>query len=174
MNKIIFLAFAFVFVFAVSATNIFACSCSLPKGNKSIEQQVKEAFKNSTVVFSGEVLEVIKKPDNFFVTVRFKLEKTWSNKDLRKDIIVSTGQGSGDCGYPFEVGKSYLVYAYGETNSLKTNICYRTTFIESNKDIAVLNKIRKAKIKSFQKQPVQSRGLRYATSKDARDLRLER
>lgn len=148
MKVIIFSIFALVFLFALNAGDVFACTCSLPKGNKSDEQQVKESYKNSSIVFSGEVVEVIKNPNSFFVTVRFEVEKTWDNKEFQKEITVSTGQeGGGSCGYAFEVGKRYLVYAYGQKNDLKTNICSRTASFELNKDIAVLNKIKKPKIK---------------------------
>jgi hypothetical protein len=41
---------------------------------------------------------------------------------------ITTGMGGGDCGYPFEVGERYLVYAYREKEAsrLGTGICTRT------------------------------------------------
>ena len=45
---------------------------------------------------------------------------------LSSEVAVLTGIGRGDCGYQFQVGEKYLVYAYGK-NGLETNICTRTT-----------------------------------------------
>jgi len=152
MNKIIFTIFLFVFFTVLNASNVLACSC-VPQGSESIETQVKEAYTNSKAIFSGEVIEVIKKPDVYFVEVKFKLDKSWKN-EFKDTVSITTGRGGGDCGYEFEVGKKYLVYADGDKNKLRTNICTRTSAFESNKDVAFLNKmkkIKKSKIKSSPK-----------------------
>jgi len=152
MNKITFTIFFFAFFTFLNASSILACSC-VPQGSESIETQVKEAYTNSTAVFIGEVVEVIKKPDSFFVTVRFRVEKTWNNKESQKEITLSTGRDDGFCGYKFEVGKKYVVYADGDKNNLKTNICTRTSAFESNKDVAFLNKINKIKKSKIKSSP---------------------
>ncbi len=149
MNKIIFTIFFFAFFTVLNANNALACSC-VPQGDESIKQQVEKSYKNSTAVFSGEVVEVIKSPDVYFVEVKFKVDKSWKN-GFQDEITITTGRGGGDCGYEFEVGKKYLVYVDGEKNKLKTNICTRTSAFESNKDVAFLNKIKKSKIKSSPK-----------------------
>ncbi len=155
MNKIIFTIFFFAFFTVLSASNVIACSC-VPQGSESIETQVKEAFTNSTAVFVGEVVEVIEKPDAFSVEVKFKVVKSWKN-EFEDTVSITTGRGGGDCGYHFEVGKKYLIYAGGDKHNLKTNICTRTSAFESNKDVAFLNKmkkmkkIKKSKIKSSPK-----------------------
>jgi len=147
MNKIIFSIFFSIFLIALTASDVFACSCFQPE-DVPIEKQVKDAYTKSTLVFVGEVVEIIKKPDVY--SVRFKVEKTW-NKNFQKEITVSTAKQSNLCGYSFRVGKKYLVYANGENNNLSTNICTRTASVVSNKDIAFLNKIKKPKIKSSPK-----------------------
>jgi hypothetical protein len=43
-----------------------------------------------------------------------------------QEVVVSTGQGNGDCGVPFLVGTSYLVYASSHEGQLSTNICAGT------------------------------------------------
>lgn len=45
-----------------------------------------------------------------------------------QEVDIDTGNGGGDCGYPFKVGESYLVYAYLEKDgqTLSTGICTRT------------------------------------------------
>jgi hypothetical protein len=46
-------------------------------------------------------------------------------------VIVLTGMGYGDCGFDFETGKQYLVYAdRGDSGSLFTSICTGTSPLE--------------------------------------------
>lgn len=150
MNRIIFSVLFCVVFITFTASDISACSCNLLIGSKSLEKQVKESYKQSSAVFIGEVVEIIKKPDVFFVEIKFKVEKTWNNES-QKEITITTGQGNGDCGYKFEIGEKYLVYAYGDRNNLGTNICQRTSLSAGNKDIEFLNKVKKSKIKSSPK-----------------------
>jgi len=42
------------------------------------------------------------------------------------EAVVNTGHGGGDCGYPFVVGTTYLVYAGSANGRLGTNICSQT------------------------------------------------
>jgi hypothetical protein len=151
MNKIIITTFLFAFFTVLSASSVLACSC-VPQGSQSIETQVKEAYTNSTAVFVGEVVEVIEKPDVYITEVKFKDVKSWKN-EFKDAVSITTGRGGGDCGYEFEVGKKYLVYADGDKNKLSTNICTRTSAFESNKDVAFLNKIKKIKKSKIKSSP---------------------
>jgi hypothetical protein len=151
MNKIIFTIFFFAFFTVLNASSVLACSCILP-GSESIDTQVREAYTNSTAVFVGEVVEEIEKPDAFSVEVKFKVVKSWKN-EFKDAVLITTGRGGGDCGYEFEVGKKYLVYANGDKNNLRTNICTRTSVFESNKDVAFLNKIKKIKKSKIKSSP---------------------
>ena len=147
MNKFIFSILFSVFLIAATASDIFACSCFVPEGIP-IEKQVRDAYTKSSSVFVGQVVEVIKKPNNNLV--KFRVEKSWSNK-FQKEITVSTPSNSAMCGYEFAVGKKYLVYASGENGNLSTYLCTRTALTAANKDVALLNKIKKPKIKSSTK-----------------------
>jgi hypothetical protein len=54
-------------------------------------------------------------------------------------ITVRTGRGGGDCGYPFEPGKTYLVFASG--SPLNTGICNPTMPVErADEALAYLRK----------------------------------
>jgi hypothetical protein len=147
MNKIIFSIFFSAFIIAATASDIFACSCFQPEG-VPIEKQVKEAYDKSASVFVGQVVDVTKKTDSNLI--KFRVEKSWNNK-FQKEITVSTPGNSAMCGYEFQVGKKYLVYASDENGKFSTYLCTRTASAASNKDIAVLNKIKKPKIKSSPK-----------------------
>jgi hypothetical protein len=144
MNKTIFSILFLICIIAVTASDVFACSCFTPEGIP-IEKQVKDAFTKSSSVFVGQVVEVVKKPDNNLI--KFRVEKSWNNK-FQKEITVSTPSNSAMCGYEFVVGKKYLVYANGENANLSTYLCTRTASATANKDVALLNKIKKPKIKS--------------------------
>jgi hypothetical protein len=118
-----------------------ACTCGLPYPNRTLKQQVIEARKKSEAVFSGKVIEVIENPQVFYVIVKFKVQRSW--KQISTDeVTVFTGRGNGDCGYRFEVGESYLVYAYKYNESeLGTNICQRTMKLaDAAEDLKVLGK----------------------------------
>lgn len=145
MNKVIFPIIFSTFLIALTASDIFACSCFAPE-NITIEQQVKAAYKNSSSIFVGKVAEIIENHDAHSVVVKFEVEKSW-NKNFLNEITISTANDTAVCGYEFAVGKKYLVYANGESNNLTTNICTRTAPVESSEDTAFLNKIKKPKIK---------------------------
>ena len=107
-----------------------ACSCIRPGAPN--EELVK-----STAVFSGQVLSVNRDFLGYGYKVKFDVEKIWKGVS-GKTIVVSTGLGGGDCGFGFEEGKKYIVYAYGE-NSLNAGICSRTHLLtQADTDIAVL------------------------------------
>jgi hypothetical protein len=147
MNKII-LSILFSTLFVVfNASNVFACTCRLPDLPESLEKEVGQAYENSSSVFIGKVTETVEDPNIHFITVKFKVEKTW-NKKFQKEITLITDKDGSLCSYNFEVGKKYLVYASGKKNNLSASTCSRTALAEANKDIAVLNKTRKPEIKS--------------------------
>jgi hypothetical protein len=57
----------------------------------------------------------------------FEIEEAF--KGIKGESVkIHTDAGGGSCGYPFEVGKEYLVYAYGASeDSLGTGMCSRTS-----------------------------------------------
>lgn len=106
-----------------SITN--ACSCAeLPS--------VEEEFERSQAVFSGKVVDVREKRSlkgELTKSVLFEVTNTWRGVK-QSQIIITTGQGGGSCGFHFNEGQEYLVYAYESTmygaKSLVTTICDRT------------------------------------------------
>ena len=139
MKKIIF---SFIFIFGLlifPQIDVIACSCSLPIPKRTLNEQVKIERKSSDAIFIGEVLEV--KDNKFSFIVKIKVESNWKG-DKDAEVTIFTGKGGGDCGYPFQVGESYLIYASKLDNgNLTTNICRRTKLLsESQDDIKILNK----------------------------------
>lgn len=127
----------------------FACSCDLPPMNKTAKQLVELEHKESTAVFVGEVIEIIvpETPPGGLprpAEVKFKVQKQWKGV-AGDEIKVFTATICCMCGYNFEVGVSYLVYAYG-TEGLWTNTCTRTTPLgDAEKDLKVLGKAKSSK-----------------------------
>lgn len=97
-----------------------ACSCAEPNS-------VHEELEQSSAVFQGKVMEI--KDSSHTRKVLFEVKESWKGIE-QTQIIVVTGMGSGDCGYDFNIGQEYLVYAKGE-QSLSTNICDRTSSVQS-------------------------------------------
>lgn len=106
-----------------------ACSCKKPG------PPCKE-FGEASVVFSGTVKGVTEgarrqKPNgevDFSPRLfKFSVEETFSGVPT-KETEVATGLGADDCGYPFVIGASYLVYAYRDEKDdrLYTSYCTRT------------------------------------------------
>jgi hypothetical protein len=59
-----------------------------------------------------------------------------------KRVEIRTGMGGGDCGYSFERGRSYVVYAYQDKDGLVASLCTRTAPLErAQADLAYLRKL---------------------------------
>ncbi len=91
-------------------------------------------------MFYGEVTEVNRQEDS--VTVKLMVSRSWKGT-VKREMIIRTAQNSAMCGFNFETGKKYIVYAVGTDDNLRTNLCTRTS--SSYKDAKHLNKIKKPK-----------------------------
>ena len=79
--------------------------------------------------------------------VTLEVSAVWKGP-IARETVVFTGSGGGDCGYFFEPGKEYLVYAtmpnggspqIVPANSLTTGICSRTAPLDqAGADLAAL------------------------------------
>jgi hypothetical protein len=130
----------------LSANSVFACSC-IRTPDVPLAKLVKEAKNKSDAVFTGKVLEVKETNENGYIYTGVELEIiTFWKGNVSKKVTIITGNDSADCGYPFEVGKTYLVYAgnnasYSSVKRLETTICSRTNSLtDAKKDIKVLGK----------------------------------
>lgn len=94
--------------------------------------------------------------------VTFNVQSTLKGNKVDSTIKIMTGQGGGDCGYPFRVGKQYMVYTrkksfividtlYPDIDKFKshdedffeTTICDRTTYNVSSDEIILKKILRK-------------------------------
>ncbi len=143
MRKIIVLILQSCLVLSIMtifiSSTVYACSCAQPL-------TVEAEFTRSEAVFAGRVLEV-KEQRNFNGSMTkaalFEVSHIWKGGS-ESQIIIHTGSGGGDCGFHFEEGKEYLVYAhpstmYGDNELLVTIICDRTNVLDqAQEDLAIL------------------------------------
>jgi len=112
------------------ADKVCACSCGGPI------PPLKE-MAGASAVFTCKVVKITKVgieptlPDFFTgYDVSVQLMKVIKGKALKLKIggtiTIHTGTGGGDCGYTFDEGEAYLIYAFGKALKLSTNICTRT------------------------------------------------
>ncbi|RJE86885.1 hypothetical protein D3P07_17030 [Paenibacillus sp. 1011MAR3C5] len=110
--------------FAIGPERASACSCALLGS-------VNEAKQNNDVVFDGTV-KVKKEPVRLFskssadpVTWTFEVHEIWKGK-VSPTIAVTSAQSSASCGYEFQEGSRYVVYARNSGESLDVSLCSRT------------------------------------------------
>ena len=99
------------------AVRSHACDCAPPPN-------APEALAAASAVFRGMVVDVSAAVD-FRIRVTFEVESVW--KGPREEVLnISTAEHEALCGFHFEAGREYLVFAFGEAQELFTNICSRT------------------------------------------------
>lgn len=148
LRKPVLSVFLAVALLTIAATEVVACSC----GQKS---SVCNAFGDAKAVFIGKVVEGksvermsdMLKAGTRDLTFRFKVTRGFVGAKADQTVDIHTGFGFGDCGFPFEKGEEYIVYAYqsGDSKELSTGICTRTTHISrSDEDISGLETLFKS------------------------------
>lgn len=120
--------FGTTFALLLLTTNdIRACSCR--RGD------FLDAFNAMPLVFIGKPLKnaeielpLPERPDSYKLMneFSFKVSKVLKGNRIEK-ITIRTGSGGGDCGYGFEFGKEYLVFAWPYKGLWYTSICTYTT-----------------------------------------------
>jgi hypothetical protein len=135
------LALVIVLIFSTLAT---ACHCASPPPNLKTPLALAEwRLSRSDVVFEGSVDHIdvkgwpLKVVPGTTLSTAIRIAVTFSDVRIyrgttRPPFVVETGIGTGDCGYPFEKGRSYLVAASpNESGQLSTGICSATQPLES-------------------------------------------
>lgn len=139
-------ALAFVVSALVFLSNpgvVSACSCAA----SGTPQEELAAFE---AVFAGRVrsVEHTFDPDAQSVSpwdhtkVGFTVNTVWKG-DVTRSIEVATPPTGGSCGYPFQEGTTYIVYAYGSAaeGGFTASLCSRTAPLSAaQEDIAALGR----------------------------------
>ncbi|SRR6266571_5472088 len=111
-----------------------ACTCVT--GRASVKSRVKEELRRYDAVFVGAVisftdtlLPFLPEAPQSRVRVRkavVRLEFSWKGP-ASDSLVIWTGMGSRDCGYPFEIGERYLVFAIAtDSTRLSAHTCSLT------------------------------------------------
>lgn len=132
MKQLIYLALASILTLLVLTSLTAACSCVIAK-------PVIEELNNSASVFLGTVMSVKEGTLSQNVVIEFDVNQSWKGIKSKKITVVTTSS-SASCGYFFEEGKTYLVYAHESEGQLSVSLCSRTTDLEyAQSDITELN-----------------------------------
>ena len=111
---------------------VYACSCVAPG-------TPLEELEQFSAVFAGRVVSVqhsydpeggIVTPDDHF-TIGFEVSVVWKGT-VHESVYITTPPTGGACGFTFEVGQEYIVYAYDsryDDGGYSTGICTRTALL---------------------------------------------
>jgi hypothetical protein len=135
--RILILIVIIVSMLALETDTAYACSCVLPG-------PPDEELANATAVFTGKVVS-LSKPVDFGpissadpIKVTFQVYEVWKGS-VSLTTTITTSRSSASCGYPFQKGGEYIVYAYGSENNLSVSLCSRTQPLDAAKiDLEVL------------------------------------
>jgi hypothetical protein len=133
------LRFLLGFASLVSLVNTaYACSCFGPQPVCSIKMGSSTIFRG-TVVESTLIpnIQAVKRADgtevhllgNGTYKVRLSVAETFSGEPESEQIVYTAQQGSM-CGFPFQVGREYVVFTYANQTQLWTGRCSMTALLE--------------------------------------------
>jgi 5-hydroxyisourate hydrolase-like protein (transthyretin family) len=130
----------------IAAGDAAACSCMFGGAAPCQEYWKTDTIFEGTVTGESKVTVVEGSFKFEKRLVRFNLVESFRGVQGAQAEVI-TGWGGGDCGYGFERGETYLVYAYRDKkdNRLYTSICSRTrTLAEAAEDISFMRNLANA------------------------------
>jgi hypothetical protein len=114
-----------LFIFGVG--NVQACSCAE-------SPPVETELQRSSAVFSGNVIKISDSKNGFIVSsadplyVTVEVNKVWKGQ-IEERVVVQTARDGASCGFGFELGREYIVYAQENNGTLSTGLCDRTNLL---------------------------------------------
>lgn len=127
---------ALIVVLFATSHEAQACSC-LPPG------PVAQEFERADAVFIGSIARA-RQEDRFFV-IAMEVKSSWKGVE-EGEIELRTAQDTAACGYPFEYGKAYIVYASKSDGELWASLCSRTRLLQGGEDeVRALDEVAKVK-----------------------------
>jgi len=117
-----------------ASSNVLACSCTN-------EKTLLEEFNAAAVVFGGTVTDIQPAGDGVNEIVTFTPTVRWKGGlDAAQNVLDALNEGI--CGFPFQLGQSYLVFAFNTTfnghPAIFTHLCSRDSFLDGNADVGNL------------------------------------
>jgi hypothetical protein len=117
MRKLAIVIPMFIFV-AIAPRYAAACSCVVPP-------PPLEALEQADAVFTGQVTQATRGLGGAGVRVRIRLSRSFKGIAHSTETVHTSSSGAL-CGFRFEKGEKYIIYAYQIDGKLHTNICTRT------------------------------------------------
>lgn len=108
-----------------------ACSCA-PRSD------IPQAIEKAARVFLGTVTSIEDIPP-FHQRVTFQVSEHYKGDAIDTLQVISAASAAA-CGYPFQQGIAYVVYARGEGERLTTGTCSRTMAAAPGSDLDVLRR----------------------------------
>lgn len=134
----------------LSSQAAFGCSCvAPPPGIKSARELAEWRTQGVSAIFegmveaaemksplleasAGDVVPADLEQSTPVMLVSFSVSRSYRGVQ-QQHVQIETGLGGGDCGFPFETGRQYLVYAYkNDSGRLSTRICTATALLEDS------------------------------------------
>ncbi|MBI4349637.1 MAG: hypothetical protein HY553_22570 [Elusimicrobia bacterium] len=118
-----------------------ACSCRRP-------DPPRQALDRAAAVFAGRVVAMTEenpRRDGMMSSmdpfrIEFAVSRSWKGP-RRKALAARTVRDGASCGYRFEPGKEYLVFAYTDGGELWVGLCSRTKpLADAKEDLAALGR----------------------------------
>ena len=140
-----------MFALTLVSTPAFGCSCVQPPPGATTAGKAAQWYDNkSDSIFEGTIKRVDLKwtlmetkvgglvpadLDQDEPTLQVIVDVANFHKGAEQsNVLLTTGVGGGDCGFDFEIGKKYLIYAYAdESGQLSTGICSDTRLLEESR-----------------------------------------
>lgn len=123
-KRIYYLLIALILALASVITfpkETYACSCAF-------QASPLESMDRSVAVFKGLAVSVKPASLNLFrstaspVKVSFQVDEVWKGH-VTSQIAVETAESSASCGFEFQEGERYVVFAQSSASSLEVNAC---------------------------------------------------
>ena len=114
---------------------VWACDCDAPS--------IADASDGAVAIFAGEVTAVVPSAQEIssatFVAVTFAVSRVWKGA-AQPTITITTARWEPSCGYEFQKGQEYLVYARAVDTTLvpkqRANIVLQTGFCSRTQPLA--------------------------------------
>jgi MYXO-CTERM domain-containing protein len=98
-----------------------------------MERTLEEHIASATAIFEARVSAVEPLDPNLGggpLRVRLDVVQRFRGSVEHEHVEVQTAGSSASCGFPFELGRSYLIYADGPSDALRVGLCSATKRME--------------------------------------------
>lgn len=127
------------------AAMVEACSCGTPPSPSSALREADRVFRGVVVNSTPMEIRAGAPSSNDPVVLEFDVKEVWKGA-MEARVSLWTAREESSCGYPFEVGREYLVYTSRAMRKpvdglpgLTTGRCSRTALLEeAGEDLADL------------------------------------